>query len=55
MPDVNMFTVCDGHGEFGHNVSQFIQKNLKEKIESQEDLLEDPQNALYNAMEEIQE
>lgn len=40
------FGVFDGHGQFGHHVSQFCATNLPKILSKQPDLLEDPIEAL---------
>ena len=31
--EIHIFAVCDGHGQFGHQVSQFIKTNLPKNIQ----------------------
>ena len=31
--DTHLFGVCDGHGQFGHVVSEYLKKNLTSNIQ----------------------
>lgn len=48
-PDVRLFGVCDGHGEFGHNVSGLIARKLPKYLQK-ENYLENPHEAIKNCV-----
>merc|ERR1719359_1236910 len=43
---LSVFGVFDGHGRFGHDVSNFVKTQLPKVLMVQPDLLDDPQSAL---------
>jgi serine/threonine protein phosphatase PrpC len=49
-PDVCLFGVMDGHGEFGHLVSEFVQKNLPVRMAEQENITTNTEEAILNGM-----
>jgi hypothetical protein len=42
-PSVSLFAVMDGHGEFGHQVAQFVQDKLPVYLAAEKDLKSDPE------------
>jgi hypothetical protein len=42
-PSVSLFAVMDGHGEFGHQVAQFVQDKLPQYLGAERDLKSDPE------------
>lgn len=52
--DVSLFGVCDGHGKYGHHVSQYIKDNLGKFLEDTNELLvANPEQAIYQACERL--
>lgn len=50
-PEVSMFGVMDGHGEFGHDVSSFVQTNLPKHLGTKIDaILADPHQGITDAV-----
>lgn len=49
-PEVSMFGVMDGHGEFGHLVAEFVRRNLPVFITAQKDLKTNPHKAIHKAV-----
>jgi serine/threonine protein phosphatase PrpC len=45
-PDVCMFGVCDGHGEFGHEVAEFVKNTLPRCLAEQKNLTVNPEGAI---------
>lgn len=52
-PDVTLFAVMDGHGEFGHLVAQFVQEKLVEYLAAETDLKQDPERCITNAVKRM--
>jgi len=51
--DMSLFGVMDGHGEFGHQVAEFVQKNLKQFLEAEELLKEKPKESIINGVDNL--
>ena len=52
--NVSLWGVMDGHGEFGHQVAQFIQERLPAVLAAQGALLRDsPAQSILNGMEQL--
>ena len=52
--NVSLWGVMDGHGEFGHQVAQFIQERLPTVLAAQGAVLRDnPAQAILNGMEQL--
>lgn len=49
----HLFGVMDGHGEFGHFVSQFVQENLPVCLENCGDMETNPENAILVATKTV--
>eukprot|EP00457_Paulinella_chromatophora_P006246 gb/GEZN01006264.1/.p1 GENE.gb/GEZN01006264.1/~~gb/GEZN01006264.1/.p1 ORF type:complete len:353 (-),score=60.90 gb/GEZN01006264.1/:429-1487(-) len=49
-PDLALFGVFDGHGEFGHEVAQFVIDTLPKSFELQTDLKDNPEAAIKAAV-----
>lgn len=43
---INLFGVMDGHGEYGHLVSEFVMKNLAKYLNKQDDLKEGEEDSV---------
>lgn len=52
-PEIDVFGVFDGHGEFGHQVSQFVAGKLPEFIGNEIETSENPISALENAISNL--
>lgn len=52
-PHVSVFGVCDGHGEFGHDVAEFVQSILPTCLQNQPNLEEDPHSSITKGVEEM--
>lgn len=50
----HLYGVFDGHGRYGHAVSQFVRENLPKVLLSQETFESNPEQALRNAFEKMQ-
>lgn len=49
-PEMCLFAVMDGHGEEGHNVSQFVMENLRGNLEKQSNLKSATEDAIKRAI-----
>lgn len=52
-PRVNFFAVMDGHGEFGHKVSEFIKVELPIALAEETNICEDPEGAIFRATQKM--
>lgn len=53
-PEVSMFGVMDGHGEFGHEVSSFVQMHLPEYLgKNVQHVVSDPDSGIKKAVAEM--
>lgn len=52
-PDLALFAVMDGHGEFGHLVAQFVKEKLPYYLEQQGNLAQDTPAAMTNAVKGV--
>jgi len=52
-PTMSIFGVMDGHGEYGHLVSDFVMKNLKKYLEQEQELKNDPEQCIKTAVDNL--
>jgi serine/threonine protein phosphatase PrpC len=52
-PDLALFAIMDGHGEFGHFVAGFVMEKLPLHIERQENLKSEPPKAIIKAVRDM--
>eukprot|EP01053_Blabericola_migrator_P005879 Blabericola_migrator_1__5878@NODE_2977_length_2145_cov_321_949471_g1863_i0_p2_GENE_NODE_2977_length_2145_cov_321_949471_g1863_i0NODE_2977_length_2145_cov_321_949471_g1863_i0_p2_ORF_typecomplete_len279_score56_73PP2C/PF00481_21/3e62PP2C_2/PF13672_6/3_7e21SpoIIE/PF07228_12/2_3e12_NODE_2977_length_2145_cov_321_949471_g1863_i011491985 len=53
--DIGLYGVFDGHGPFGHDISNFVQQNLPRMIYNHPDFYTDPKSTLKAAFAKVQE
>jgi len=54
-PDISVFGVMDGHGEFGHLVADFVMRNLKKFLEEEPELKEKPNSSISSSVNKLVE
>jgi len=52
-PRVSFFAVMDGHGEFGHDVSEFIKNELPEELANEKNIIDDPEGSIFRACQRM--
>ncbi|SPQ99022.1 PPM-type phosphatase domain-containing protein [Plasmodiophora brassicae] len=50
---VNVYGVCDGHGEFGHHVSAFVRDHIVEYLSAEEALKTNPLQSIPHAIDRL--
>eukprot|EP01056_Protomagalhaensia_sp_Gyna25_P006094 Protomagalhaensia_sp_Gyna_25__6093@NODE_97_length_5296_cov_22_579037_g74_i0_p1_GENE_NODE_97_length_5296_cov_22_579037_g74_i0NODE_97_length_5296_cov_22_579037_g74_i0_p1_ORF_typecomplete_len596_score114_25PP2C/PF00481_21/9_4e62PP2C_2/PF13672_6/5_4e21SpoIIE/PF07228_12/5_1e13_NODE_97_length_5296_cov_22_579037_g74_i015383325 len=53
--DIGLYGVFDGHGPFGHDISNFVQQNLPKLIYNHAEFYTNPQSCLLAAFRKVQE
>ena len=53
MKDMQIFSVCDGHGVYGHLVSNYIKDNLVNTFIRHFQPNKDPKLCIYKAFDEL--
>lgn len=52
-PDISLFGVADGHGQFGHNVAAFVQEKLPVYLSKQKNLKTDTAEAMIVGVKQM--
>lgn len=53
--NIGLYGVFDGHGPFGHDISNFVQQNLPKLIYNHAEFYTNPKNTLRMAFQKVQE
>jgi serine/threonine protein phosphatase PrpC len=51
--EIKLYGVCDGHGEFGHLVSDFVKQNIGSQLKLQSNLVTQPELAIKEAFKQV--
>jgi len=52
-PDLILMAVMDGHGEFGHDVAEFVKENLQKELEKMKNLKTETESCMRQAVQTV--